>query len=148
MSEYVVSFVTVATTMALGSMFTNSSVKSSWYECIKPSYTPPKWVFPIVWTTLYFMLFLAFAIALKAGDPVTISLFVATFVLNVAWCYFYFKMRNLQAALFDIALLVALAAYICFRERSSVISYLVAPYLLWISFAATLNAASLQKTQC
>ncbi|MBU4086152.1 MAG: tryptophan-rich sensory protein, partial [Nanoarchaeota archaeon] len=32
-----------------GSLFTQKSVSSSWYDSIRPSITPPNWVFPVVW---------------------------------------------------------------------------------------------------
>ena len=50
--------------MAVVAMFPSDvmkATKSRWYQCIRPSITPPNIVFPVVWTVLYILI--AFALA-------------------------------------------------------------------------------------
>ena len=51
------SFVMVYAVAFIGSLFTSQGVNTDWYESIKPSMTPPNWVFPIVWNILFFLPF-------------------------------------------------------------------------------------------
>lgn len=59
----------------------------AWYDALeKPSWTPPDWAFPVVWSILY--LFIAVAgwlVWQEAGWSVPIGLWAAQLVLNGAW---------------------------------------------------------------
>ncbi|MBU1988743.1 MAG: tryptophan-rich sensory protein, partial [Nanoarchaeota archaeon] len=52
----IVSFVIVYLVAFVGSLFTSPVTDSEWYDSIKPSITPPGWVFPIVWNVLFFLI--------------------------------------------------------------------------------------------
>ena len=40
----------------IGGISTSFAVNSDWYQTIKPSITPPNYIFPIVWNILFFMI--------------------------------------------------------------------------------------------
>lgn len=148
--NYIIAFSTVILTSALGSLFTSKNTKSDWYSCIKPSLTPPSYVFPIVWTILYFLLGLAFAFSLKSKLHIINALFVATFILNVLWSYFYFGRKQVEVAYYIILtldliglLIIALSIFI----NSYKIAIIVLPYFLWILFASILNYKSIDKAK-
>ena len=132
----------VAVTAALGSLFTNASVKSDWYTQNKPKETPPNWVFPIVWTILYILIAIALSRALLANNIPMIILFIINLMLNVLWCYAYFKRQDPKSALAIITLLlVTIVAILAIAYTTDItILALLVPYLLWISFATFLNA--------
>ena len=67
---YIISFAIVSIVMALPNQVTMRSVNSPWYKCIRASFTPPKYVFPIVWTTLYIFIAITLAqtLLLKESD--------------------------------------------------------------------------------
>ena len=48
MNNTIISILSIILTSYLGSKFTKSNVNNDWYDCIKPSITPPKYIFPIV----------------------------------------------------------------------------------------------------
>jgi len=148
MNVYVKSFLAVAATSAAGGFFTAKTVKSPWYDCIKPSITPPDFFFPIVWTTLYILLFFVLAIAFKKGCCV--ELLLVSLFLNVVWCWLYFGQQQIAAAFVSILGMigVTLAAKLQFlQKKETLAALLLTPYLLWICFAALLNYKSISKVE-
>jgi tryptophan-rich sensory protein len=147
--EYFISFGAVAATAILGSVFTSQRTNTEWYKCIKPrGITPPNFIFPIVWTVLYFLLFLAFARSLKLKFHTMSILFVLSFILQVIWCYLYFAKKEVNKAAIIIVLLVLTTlgmVFIATYKKEYHLANLIMPYLLWISFATFLNFMSLPK---
>jgi tryptophan-rich sensory protein len=142
---YIISITFVATTSFLGSYFTNKNSRSPWYDCIKPSITPPPIVFPIVWTTLYVLIAIAFALALAMNDSITSTLFMLNLFLNVLWCYFFFYSKAITLALVVILFLVTSIVTIMVTAQRKSIVFLLIPYLLWVMFATVLNGLTLAK---
>ena len=128
-----------------GQYFTAKSVKSKWYECISPKETPPSFVFPIVWSFLYFCLFVAFGLTLKADDALLILLFVVNLLLNPLWCYLYFEKKQLKYALICILCIVFTTVAIQYNTPKDLVLALLVPYVLWLSFATFLNVRSIQN---
>jgi tryptophan-rich sensory protein len=134
----------------IGSSFTSKSVNSGWYEKVKPSITPPNFVFPIVWTILFILIALSLYLAWIHGDSnqrVVIAIsFGLNFFFNIAWSAFYFGMKNILMGFVDIMFLwlsVILLLKVTYKiDRKSF--YLLVPYFLWVSFAAILNRLSLR----
>ena len=129
----------------LGSVFTRPSLKP-WYESLrKPSWTPPNWLFAPVWTLLYVsMAVAAWLVWDRAGlASAAIGLFAAQLVLNIFWSAIFFRLRSPGAALIEnICLWLAIAGTIAaFAHIVPLAALLMVPYLLWVSYAATLNGA-------
>ena len=115
-----------------------------WYETLrKPGWTPPRWVFPAVWTPLYIMMAVSgWLVWRRAGFvPVPFAFYAAQLVLNGAWSGLFFGLRRPDLALADIALLwmAIVGTILGFAEVSHVAAWLLAPYLLWGTLAAGLN---------
>jgi translocator protein len=146
---YGIAALSVIATSAMGTYFTNKSVRGEWYKCIQPAITPPPIVFPIVWTVLYALLAYAFGRALikHTNNKELLMLFVFNLALNVVWCYLYFHERNPHYSfLFIVTLWVSIVA-IMFNARDTHINYALAPYLVWISFATLLNGLSMRNVK-
>ncbi len=115
-----------------------------WYQALKkPSWTPPNWVFPVVWTILYAMIATAGWFVWEAGGGASAAMVIwgVGLVLNALWSYIMFGRQNISLALAEVALLwIATAAFIpaaiSWDERAA---YLFVPYLLWVTIAAALN---------
>jgi len=135
----------------IGSLFTSQSVNSAWYESIKPSITPPNYVFPIVWTVLFFLiglsLYFAWTDSKKEMKKRIAIIFAINFGLNIIWSILYFGMQSVLSAFFEILLLIASIAYMmsALKKVSKTSGYLLIPYLLWVCFAAILTYLSLLK---
>ena len=117
-----------------------------WYQSlVKPTWTPPGWVFPVVWTLLYIMMGVAAWLVWKQKGFIAASLplsfFILQLVLNGLWTVFFFGLKSPGLALVDIAFLWAaiLATVIMFWIRQPLAGILLLPYLLWVSFASALN---------
>ena len=130
----------------IGSLFTNMSV-TTWYPTlITPEWTPPKWVFGPVWSTLYAMMAVAAWLVWRRGGEEAQSglrLFAVQLALNVLWSVLFFGLRQPGVAFAEIILLwVAIGATArLFGRISSPAGLLFVPYFVWVGFAAILNFA-------
>lgn len=144
---YIIAFILVAATSLSGQYFTSQSAKSDWYKRIVPKITPPSIVFPIVWTILYILIIIALGRALVKNNNTLVILFVINLLFNVIWCYVYFGLKNPMAAIPPLIVILITAIYIAMLAYTTerTISYLLLPYIMWVSFALLLNCLSLQK---
>ncbi len=132
----------------IGSFFTVSSV-STWYLTLnKPFFNPPSWLFGPVWITLYFLMGISLYIVWNKGigskeAKIAISIFGVQLILNTLWSIIFFGINSPLFAFIEIILLwIAIVMTIVYFYRiSKTASYLLVPYLLWVSFAAILNFA-------
>jgi tryptophan-rich sensory protein len=130
-----------------GSFFTANSM--DWYQTLaKPAFNPPSWVFAPVWTVLYLLMGIsAFLVWRKepanAAVKVALSCFILQLVFNALWTPIFFGAKQPLIAFGDIVLLwLAIAAtIICFHRINKLSAILLVPYIVWVSFAAVLNAA-------
>lgn len=144
------SFILVYGIAVIGSLFTSSSVDSSWYNSIKPILTPPNWVFPVVWNILFFMIALSLyfsfiLVKTKKEKQILVLLFSLNFLLNVLWSFLFFGLRNPLYAFVEIFFLwFSILSLVLFTFKISKKSaYLLVPYLLWVGFAILLNYLSI-----
>jgi len=119
---------------------------NSWYVAlIKPELTPPGWVFPLAWTTLYICLGLALAMIADArgarGRGLALTLFFAQLAANLAWTPVFFGAHMVDAALALIVVILGLsiATTFAFARIRRPAAWLMLPYMVWISFAGVLT---------
>ncbi|MEL6920595.1 MAG: TspO/MBR family protein [Pseudomonadota bacterium] len=114
-----------------------------WYMSLaKPSWTPPSWAFPVVWTVLYIMIgYSGWLVWQEAGLGLAFGLWTAQLVLNAAWSYFFFGRRRMDHAMVDVSgMWILIVAYMLVTwPVSPLASLLFAPYLLWVTIAGALN---------
>lgn len=142
-------FAIVTIVAAAGSVFTSIAVKSEWYTAIKPSITPPDYVFSIVWSVLFFLialsLYSSWIIATKKEKDKLILAYGANFALNIMWSVLYFGLKNPLTAFFDLILLFVSILFMMgiTGKIDKTASYLLIPYLVWVGFAGILNYLSI-----
>ena len=117
-----------------------------WYmELTKPAWQPPDWLFGPVWTLIYIFTGMAGVRAWRRGNGRQRGLFMSALtincVLNVFWSILFFYLKRPDIALIEVVLLwlsvVAMAVITWpYAKRSS---FLLLPYLTWVSIAAYLN---------
>ena len=122
---------------SLANIFINSD---TWYvDLIKSPLNPPGYVFGIVWPILYaLMAFVSF----KSADKIW-TLFIPQLMLNAAWSWIFFYMHAPVLALINISILIFLNQKILaiLSNESRALFWLYLPYVLWLTFAAFLNAS-------
>ena len=130
----------VMLTSVIGSLANVYINSDDWYaNLVKSPLNPPSFVFGIVWPILYaIMAFVSF----KMADKIS-SLFIAQLIANAAWSWMFFYFHAPVIALVDIIVLIYLNQKILkiLKGESTVLFYLYLPYLIWLSFAAFLNAS-------
>ncbi len=151
----------------VGSVFTTPSVVGpstgaglNWYATlIKPAFNPPAWIFGPVWTILFALMGISAWLVwrkLDSGLPVrqagseagiteqikiTLGIFIGQLALNALWSIIFFGLHSPGGALFEIVFLwlAILATIVAFYKISRPAAGLLAPYILWVSFAGYLN---------
>lgn len=131
----------------LGSIPTFSSIPT-WYRGLtKPAWTPPDQIFGPVWTLLYVLMGVSAWLVSRPGLErrnvrAAVGLFGGQLALNALWSPIFFGLRAPGLALADILLLwgVLVATVVAFFRVRSVAGLLLLPYLLWTTYATTLNA--------
>ena len=122
---------------SLANIFINSD---TWYvDLIKSPLNPPSYVFGIVWPILYgLMAFVSF----KSADKIW-TLFIPQLMLNAAWSWIFFYMHAPVLALINISILIFLnqKILVILNNESRLLFWLYLPYVLWLTFAAFLNAS-------
>jgi tryptophan-rich sensory protein len=123
-----------------------SSASNPWFAALaKPAIYPPPAAFGIVWTLLYAMIGLGFALVCASWGArfrvPAILAFVVQLIINLAWSPVFFAMHEIAIALgvllaLDLAALVALVLFWRVRRLAGV---LLLPYLAWTLFATLLN---------
>jgi tryptophan-rich sensory protein len=137
--KYILPLLVILTSVigSLANIYINSD---DWYSgLIKSSLNPPSYIFGIVWPILYaIMAFVSFKIAEKIS-----TLFIMQLIFNAAWSWLFFYFHAPVIALLDISILILLnqKILIILREESKLLFYLYLPYLIWLLFAAFLNAS-------
>ena len=134
--SFVVAVVLIAST---GAIFK----PGAWYEGLaKPSWTPPDWAFPVVWSVLYiFIAGAGWLVWREAGWSLALGVWTLQLLLNGAWSWLFFGLRRMDLAFVDVALLwLCIAAFIMLAwPMSTIAALLFLPYLVWVSVAAALN---------
>lgn len=126
-----------------------SSSNNSWFDALnKPAWNPPGYLFGPVWTTLYLLMGISLGLIWKnnATEPSKHSayfLFGLQLFLNFWWSILFFKIQSPAFALVDIILMVILiiSTMVSFSKFSKLASWLLLPYIAWVSFATVLNFA-------
>jgi tryptophan-rich sensory protein len=125
----------------------NSGYTNYWFDQLYlPSFMPPAWSFPIAWTILYVLMGVAVARVIAGEGParrLALALFAFQLLLNLAWSPVFFGLHQAGVALIIILVLILLVAItaILFWRICRAAGALMVPYLLWLFFAALLNAA-------
>lgn len=114
-----------------------------WYFNLKkPSWTPPSWAFPVVWSLLYICIgYAGWLVWDEVGLGFAVIVWGAQLALNAAWSWLFFGRRRMDHAFAEVLVLWAsIALFIVLAwPISQLAAYLFMPYLLWVTIAATLN---------
>jgi|SRR3989344_175758 len=119
----------------------------NWYsQLIKPTWSPPAWVFGPVWSVLYVLIAVSFGkVFLSVWQkkiPFIVAIpFILNLVFNFSFTYLQFTLQNNFLAALDILLVLGtlIWAMIAIYPYIKWVTYIQIPYLLWVSFATILQ---------
>jgi benzodiazapine receptor len=121
-----------------------------WYARLdKPSWTPPNWMFPVVWSILFALMAVAAWRVWEASGIAAwpaLLLFVVHLAINAVWSFLFFGRKRLDWAMIEVlALWLAILAVIfAFDRHDAIAPWLLVPYIAWVTIAAALNWRLLQ----
>ena len=133
-------------TGALAAWLTMDGMELYKTQTIKPMLSPPAIVFPIVWSILYALMGIGMArIVLSANSEErtdAIQVYLLQLAINFTWSIFFFRLQAYGGALIVLFLLLLLIVWMIlrFRRVEKPAALLQIPYVLWVAFAAYLNA--------
>lgn len=144
--KLVISIVICQLAGVVGSIFTYTAI-SEWYPTlIKPWWTPPNWLFAPVWITLFTLMGISLYIVWDKGlekkeVKTAVSIFSVQLILNILWSVIFFGLKSPLFGFIEIVILwiAILFTMIKFYRISRASSYILIPYIVWVTIAAFLN---------
>jgi tryptophan-rich sensory protein len=106
-----------------------------WYQQLnKPSWNPPSYTFPIIWTALNAAI--GWSACVSRHNPVAMISFAVNRCLSLAWTPIFFGQHNLGLANVIAALLCISSVHMLFNFK---LKTLLVPYVVWLMIAFALN---------
>ncbi len=141
-----ISSILIAYSPAFISGFWRMDTKGWYAKLVKPNFSPPSWVFGVVWSILYLLIGLSLYFFWKSdGDFIQkkagFVFFGIQLLLNAAFTPVFFGMKSLLGGLI-ICILLSIFVFLTileFYKFSFIAAVLLLPYLIWGLFAAFLN---------
>ena len=142
-------FICIAIPLIVGgisALLTRNSMEM--FEMIaKPPFSPPGWLFPVVWTILYMLMGISSYIIWSSDASYeeiadAIRLYAYQLLVNFLWPTFFFNFQWYGFAFLWLLLLWVLVFSMIrtFASINKLAAYMNIPYLIWLTFAGYLNA--------
>ena len=144
-ARLIVCFALCFAVAALGAMATTPNIPG-WYASLnKPSFTPPNYVFPVVWNILYALMAISlwrlWEEAPGNARKRAVTLFLLQLAVNLACSFIFFGAKAIGAGLITIVVLDVLVIGTIYAawKVDRFAAALLLPYLLWIGYATALS---------
>ena len=119
----------------------------NWYsQLVKPTWSPPAWIFGPVWTFLYVLIVVSFGKVFlmffqKKVSFIVILPFILNLIFNFVFTPLQFGLKNNFLAAVDVILVLGtlIWAIIAIYPHVRWVAYIQIPYLLWVTFATVLQ---------
>jgi tryptophan-rich sensory protein len=115
-------------------------------ELNKPAFSPPGFIFPIVWTVLYILMGLSSYLVLTSDAPLPVRnramlAYAVQLIVNFFWSPIFFGLEAYLFAFFWLILLWLLIIVMIYQfwKISKPAALINIPYLIWVAFAGYLN---------
>ena len=132
-------------TGGLAALLTMGSMEAYGY-LLQPPFSPPGWVFPVVWTVLYILMGWASYRIWVADAPVNkkraaLIVYCVQLFFNFFWSLLFFRWELRLTAFFWLLMLWGLIYGMIrlFYRVEDLAGDLMLPYLFWATYAAYLN---------
>lgn len=126
-----------------------SPSEDAWYASLKkPAWNPPAWVFGPVWTVLYLLMGISsYIVWANGGGFLPLFFYALQLIVNFAWSptFFGFKRPDIALILLVTLWFLVIVTMALFSRVSITAMLLLIPYILWITYALSLNAYIVHK---
>ncbi len=119
-----------------------------WYHTLHlPPFSPPDWMFGMVWAVLYVLLGVSGYYLIRRGvssvNRKAMWIFIVQLALNAMWTPVFFGMHALMLSMIIVLGMVLLTGWFMRAARpvSRAAVWLMVPYMAWICFAWLINAS-------
>lgn len=133
--KYVKKYLPIFIPIILGTIV-SFIIKTDNYNIInKPVLSPPKIVFPIVWSIIY--LIMGYSYYKTSKDKEETKVYYLQLIINLTWSIIFFNFKLYFLAIIWIMLLIYLVIKMIklFYNDNKLSAYLNIPYLIWLIFA-------------
>lgn len=133
--KYVKKYLPIFIPIILGTIV-SFIIKTDNYDIInKPVLSPPKIVFPIVWSIIY--LIMGYSYYKTSKDTEETKVYYLQLIINLTWSIIFFNFKLYFLAIIWIILLIYLVIKMIklFYNDNKLSAYLNIPYLIWLIFA-------------
>ena len=128
----------------LASLITRNGVNNYTMNLIKPSFAPPKILFPIVWTILYILMGISSYIIFKENNTYkrsALRIYILQLIINGLWTIIFFRIKAFLLAFITIIILIILTIIMIYKfcQINRLAGILQIPYLIWLCIALVLS---------
>ncbi len=133
---------------ALSALLSGGNFSTYYQSLNQPSFSPPAWLFPVMWAILYALMGISAFLIQESESPrrkTAYILYGAQLFANFLWSPVFFGLKWLLGAsvVVVVMLLLIIAMMIIFYRIRPLATYLNIPYLLWTAFATYLTIGAL-----
>ena len=109
---------------------------------VKPLLFPPKILFPIVWTILYFLMSISLYLSSKYNKNLY-KVYGIQLILNSLWSPLFFMFKTYLFSTIELLILIIFVAIMIkeMKLENKLSAYLQIPYFIWLLFALYLNVS-------
>ena len=142
-TELLIFIVSAELTGALSRLLSGNSF--DFFETLtKPPFSPPGWIFPIVWFILYALMGFAAYLIYKSdskGRNSALVIYWAQLFLNFLWSIVFFRFNLTGLSVAVILALLVMVTFMIFKfgKINTKAAAINIPYLLWLLYASYLN---------
>ena len=132
---------------ALSGWLTRDGVRQFAETAVQPPFSPPGFLFPVVWSILYALMGIGAAMVFVSAEggerDRALTAYGLQLIVNFFWSLFFFNLRAYGFSFLWILLLLGLILLMIFRFRKvkPAAAWLQIPYLLWVAFATVLTCS-------
>lgn len=109
---------------------------------VKPLLFPPKILFPIVWTILYFLMSISLYLSSKYNKNLY-KVYGIQLILNSLWSPLFFMFKTYLFSTIELLILIIFVEIMIeeMKQENKLSAYLQIPYFIWLLFALYLNVS-------
>tara|TARA_B110000259_G_C14030677_1_gene406522 strand:+ start:2110 stop:2577 length:468 start_codon:yes stop_codon:yes gene_type:complete len=138
--KYIIIFIPLILGSVIAS-FSNFKKDKEYNKLNKSKVMPPSYIFSIVWPILYLLIGISYYYGINTNSYYNYIIPIIGLIINYSYTPIFLKLDNLILALIIVllTLVFAIITFIQFYYYNKMSSYLLIPYILWLTFASYLS---------